>query len=425
MTGVEKQSYESLEKTTSVQRVSETSKRVVIRGFQRVDQFIKDESGHKDVWLLFKYPKSEIAAELQRLENQTAKETPIEFSEVTATSAQNSGLLEMNTKPPGASVAIDGQSYGLTPVRVRLNQGSHSLFVDHPLFNYFEEKIIIQEGRTTRLNKVMTRAIRKIAIKTNPSGARITLGGKYLGISPIPETDVVVGEKQTLHVDHPEAQIFSSVVEVGKGESLHVVSVPDLTLKPSHLSVNSAPQGANVFIGGQSLGKTPTGFRAAGSGVLTVVKEGFVTHEEDIVLRGGERRPMQVSLKPLSEVEKERAIERQRIKNSPYILSIGLSSHSATHIFNTDQYSSTMAGLNLIFENKFWNLIGLRAQYAILGGKDDEMKTNTQSVRESTGSQLSGAIPVYLFNGLYVGPMVSSVSQEIKCKYTSVGCAQG
>lgn len=421
LTGIEKQSYQSLETATSVQRLSETSKRVVIRGFQRVDQFINDDGTRKSVWLFFRYPKSEIAAEMRRLRAQ-ASETPVEFSDVSAT-PRGGGFLELMTSPHGASLTIDGQSYGLTPVRVRLDQGSHSIFVDHPLFNHLNEEVVIQEGKATRLNKVMTRSDRKVVIRTNPSGASVMLGGKYLGLSPV-ETEVVAGERQTLLVEHPEAQPYSSVVEVGKGDAPYVVSVPDLILRPSFLSVNSVPQGADVFIDGSVLGKTPTGFRQVSSGVLNikVEKEGYIVHEEEVALRGGEKRPLQTSLKPFSEIEKEKNIERIRIERAPYILSAGLSYHSTTHVFRSNQGSPSVAGLNLSFEKKFWNLIGLRVQYEILSGKDDEMETNTQSVRESTGNQIAGAVPIYLFGGLYLGPVVSKTSMEIKCKYGGSTC---
>jgi len=76
LTQISKQSYESLESNTAINRVNETSKLVVLKQFQKTEQYIKGNS----VWILYKYPKSEIAAELKRLETKAAMDKPIDLS---------------------------------------------------------------------------------------------------------------------------------------------------------------------------------------------------------------------------------------------------------------------------------------------------------------------------------------------------------
>jgi hypothetical protein len=426
LTGIERQSYQSLDSATSVQRVSELSKRVVVKGFLRADQFIKDNGTRKDIWVLFKYPKSEIAAEIRRLEVQTSKESPVEFSEVNATATRDGGFLELTTSPSESAVTIDGQSYGLTPIRVRLAQGAHSVFVDSPFFNHFEESVVIQTGKTTRLNKIMSRSMRKVIIKTNPSQASVILGGKYLGLSPV-ETEVAAGEKQTLVIEHPEAQIYSTVIEVGKGTSLYVVPVPDLALKPSYLSVNSVPQGADFFIDGHFVGKTPTGFQETRSGFLKIVKDGYINYEERISLRGGERRVLPtIRLVSISEEEKMKIeaqkLEMQRqqaevehIQNWGWVFSLGAATTGKT--FENSKLSLSTFLTSLSLEKRVAGLFSVRLLYTHYGAEnanvDNEITWPNQPYEYEKSHSFNEYLiqfPLWADRMVYVAPEIGILS---------------
>ena len=68
LTSVQKQSYQSLDSTTAINRVSEISKNVVLKGFRKKDTCWQFEKERKNLWVLFMYPKAEISKELKRLE---------------------------------------------------------------------------------------------------------------------------------------------------------------------------------------------------------------------------------------------------------------------------------------------------------------------------------------------------------------------
>ncbi len=423
LTGIDRQSYQSLNSATSVERVSELSKRVIVRGFQKVDQFIAEDSQQKHIWLLFKYPKNEIAKELSRLERLGAPDLTPHFSEVSAPGANNGGYLELITSPPESSVTIDGQSFGLTPIRVRLAAGPHTVFVDNPHFHHFEEEVIIEPGKSTQLNKIMTRSMRKIVIKTTPPQASVSLGGKYIGLSPV-ETEVPAGERQTLIIEHPETQTYSITIEVGKGSTPHHLNIPNLLFKPSYLSINSAPQGADVFIDKVHIGKTPTGFIEARSGRLKISLPGHLDHEEDLQLRGGERRVLPtIQLVSIPEVELKRQADEknkiERLTNSPWVVSLGLGYSSAPI---KDEGPSLMS-FHLSLERKFLGWFGLKVLLALHNYEESEddrrsdqgpPNSSKDIISKMNASEWSAQLPIYLTQKLYLTPEYGQLSGEIE-----------
>ena len=295
LTSISKESYQTIKSSSVVSRVSELSKNVILKKFRKKDQYIESNGKKKHIWLLFEYPKNEIKLETQRLETASASKAPLKFSEFNATQSVESGFLKVSTSPQGASITINGKNYGLSPSQIRLEQGNYSLFIDHPHFHHIKEEVFIQKDATSEVNKIMVRSRRKVHIQTKPEGAAIELSGKYLGISPI-ETTIPTGEKLNLLIQHPEAEIYQSSIEVGKGEDVHLFDIP-LIFKPSYFSVESNPQGAEVYLNNKSMGKTPISLIQGKVGdKLKIIKKGYLDHTDTLRLKGGERRQLAITL---------------------------------------------------------------------------------------------------------------------------------
>jgi hypothetical protein len=394
LTQVSKQSYETLDSSTSVNRVSESSKQVILKQFQKIDQHIDNDS----VWVLYKYPKQEIVTELKRLETQNNQSQSIEFSELNTTSSKNVGTLEISAIPTDVTVTIDNQSYGLAPVRLRLAEGSHSLTLDHPYFEPIQEQVIIQTEKTLRVQKTLVRAKRKVLIKTMPEQASIELGGKYLGVSPI-ETEVIAGQKLAILINHPKTMPYKSEIEIGKGIDTHVINVPPLTMKPSYFSINTNPQGADVFLSGKFFGKTPTGIIEGKSGTLIIKKSGFVEYEQFLALRGGEKRilPM-INLESISDEEKRR-IEEEKRRNNFYggLFEIGSGPLK-------DKSLSVISVGGFVEKTIFQDWFGIKGSLSYRNGIGGEKYSTADSYQNNlSGFEATIAAPIY-FSGLVFSP---------------------
>jgi PEGA domain len=131
--------------------------------------------------------------------------------------ASHVGKLTVNTDPAGADVEIDGQSRGATPLNVTLEAGTHSMTVRR---NGIERAVPISIAAGSDLTQFLeigasvsaVPVTGQITVVTNPAGARVTIDGATVGVSPATIQNVT----PTRHV----VAVFS---DAGSGE--RVVSV--------------------------------------------------------------------------------------------------------------------------------------------------------------------------------------------------------
>ena len=404
LTAIQKQSYQSLSSATALKRVSETSKKVIVKEFRRRDTCWQFQGERKTLWLLFRYPKSEINKELRRIEKTKFADTPHAFNEISTTSKRGSGVLEVVTSPLGISISV-GESHGKTPMKVRLDPGPHKFILDNPYFKAREEKIIIQEGKTQRINKMMERAKRKIQINTKPQGAEVSLAGKYLGLSPI-DTQVLTGENLALKITHPETQPYRTDIKVGKGPDDFVLDDIKLTFKPSYLFVKSLPQGAEVYLDGKRVGKTPTKFFETRNGRREVVlkMKNYLDYKTHVTLKGGERRILQ-SIKLTSFTERE-----IHLRDFPWFVGIDIHLND-THFINEDFNKINAYGLGLFVEKRFYGHIGVQGKVGYnLGSKS----LGNKNKLDLSGFTAEVAVPIHAHKYIVVSPLIGYFAGTLK-----------
>ena len=255
--------------------------------------------------------------ESKRLDKSRKSQVPIQFAEFNATRSTRSGFLNVSTSPQGASITIDKKSYGFSPSRIRLEPGQYSILIDHPYFRNAKEEIIVRDGEVSKISKILLRSKRRLYIQTKPEGASVELSGKYLGISPV-ETSIPTGDKQTLLIRHPETEDYQSSIKVGKGDEIYLLKVP-LILKPSYLTIESTPEGADVYLNEKFMDKTPTKLLEGKHGdKIKVVKDGYISHIDTLKIKGGENRQLNLDL-----------IKQDRLKsnlNNPDLIRIAVES---------------------------------------------------------------------------------------------------
>jgi serine/threonine-protein kinase len=167
------------------------------------------------------------------------------------------GVLEINSDPAGARVAIDGTAAGATPLTLRgIAPARHTVSVTQGA-TVVTRSVEVMAGATASvfvsLSSQTTAPTGMLAVES-PLELRILERGQPLGLSngaPIAltsgrhELDLV---NETLEVRVSRA----ATVEAGKSTKI-TVALPNGTL-----SVNAAPW-AEVFVDGRSVGVTPLG----------------------------------------------------------------------------------------------------------------------------------------------------------------------
>jgi hypothetical protein len=115
---------------------------------------------------------------------------------VTPNPAANDGILIMTTNPPGAKLFVDGVERGITPLSVSLKAGAHALEVrgDGPArVMPIAMTAGAQLSQYIELPKSALTA-GQLQVRTEPSGARVSIDGVPRGVSPVTVPDLTPGE---------------------------------------------------------------------------------------------------------------------------------------------------------------------------------------------------------------------------------------
>ena len=105
------------------------------------------------------------------------------------------GLVTVDSTPRGATVAVNGQSKGLTPLTVTLEPGNHSVEVVHEGSRQTLPVTVAAGSRSSQhiLFGANTQNRGRLQITSQPPGAKVTIDGNSRGVTPLTLTDVTPG----------------------------------------------------------------------------------------------------------------------------------------------------------------------------------------------------------------------------------------
>ena len=220
----------------------------------------------------------------QTAEVQTAEgEVPAAEEEVTEEApVPNLGALEVTSIPAGAEVFIDEVKRGVTPLSLDLAAGSHALSVVHPGYEQKQAEVTIEAGQTLAkeyLLEQMTGYV--LEVTSEPSGARVYIDGTYRGTTPVRDLEMEA-DTGTMRVRKDGYGYKDVRLNLTAGANRQHVTLEQQTFR---LTVNSDPEGAQVYLGGRELGTTPvTRSLSEGTYTVRIVREGYQTQEVSIQL---------------------------------------------------------------------------------------------------------------------------------------------
>ncbi len=164
------------------------------------------------------------------------------------------GELFILSEPANASVEVNGEFIGTTPLSERLPAGNLLVAVRREGFHTERFSLTLSEnGRVSR--ELSLRPVHGlILIDSEPQGAAVTLGGVFQGNTPLALHNIRLGEHRArlLLAGFNEKDVVFQVED----RIPRRVSV-DLDSNSGSLVITSTPTGANVFVDGRSEGITP------------------------------------------------------------------------------------------------------------------------------------------------------------------------
>ena len=222
---------------------------------------------------------------------------------IAGAAAAASGGLRVVCTEPNVQVFVDGEDKGRAPISVPdIKPGQHLIEGRKPGFKPFEQTLEILAGKQALVQLKMElgagsngKAILKV--QSTVPDAEAFLDGSTLGKAPVDRHDLEAGKHYVI-VRKDGYEEFKR--EVYLIENQPVALVADLRAV-GKLRILSNPEGADVTIDGEPVGKTP--FQRddvnAGDHVFTFRLKGYYDHKETIMVVGGKERLISPDLKAL------------------------------------------------------------------------------------------------------------------------------
>ena len=117
----------------------------------------------------------------------------------TVTPAKPEGALTVNSRPEGAQVTVDGILRGVTPLKLTLPVGDHTLELQNGAatrsipFAVQAGVVVSQYIDLAPAAPPAAAAVGRLEITSDPAGARVTVDGSARGVTPVTLSNVVPG----------------------------------------------------------------------------------------------------------------------------------------------------------------------------------------------------------------------------------------
>jgi hypothetical protein len=211
--------------------------------------------------------------------------------------------LRIVSSEPDVSVFFDGEDKGRAPITItNARPGDHLVEGRKPHFKSNEQTLHIAGGEDSLVQLKMEpapieRPHAALKVQSTVPNAEVFVDGSSLGRAPVDRNDLDPGKHYVI-VHKDGYTDFKR--EVALLENQTVALVADLSATGA-VRLLSTPDGADVKIDGEVVGRTPMlrDAVAVGDHVLEVRAKGYFDHKETIKVEGGREKIFSVDLKQL------------------------------------------------------------------------------------------------------------------------------
>lgn len=215
------------------------------------------------------------------------------------------GELEVRSEPSGAKVYLNGKEVGETPlVLTNVKLGRHQIRLVKEGYDPYEvSEVLGIERKKVMANMKIVIKEANLEIQSDPAGAKVLVNGKEVG-----ETPLVWSVKPGRHLIEFHKEGYGGHeewVEVIGADRRAVFAYLRRLL--GRLLIYTDPSGADIYIDGQSVGKSPYDEKGLPPKTykVRVVKEGYEVWEKEVVVEAWKK----VEILPvLREKKKEVAV---------------------------------------------------------------------------------------------------------------------
>ncbi|MGB9763401.1 MAG: serine/threonine-protein kinase [Minisyncoccia bacterium] len=236
----------------------------------------------------------------------------ISFVILFSTKSKNSffSTIQINTNPEKAEVYIDGIKIGLSPIlNYKVSSGEHKIKVIKEGYEEKEDVVILKNNENKILNIDLNKIYKyyKLIINTEPYNAKVYIDDEFIGLSPLelltPKNELNLKILKENYEDYTEKVLLyneSKMINVTLKEKKSSAPSTQPVLKQGKLSLDSDPQGADVYIDKKLYGKTPLNIDLKiGSYKVEIKKDGYLQYSLTVEIKENEEFKEKIALHPI------------------------------------------------------------------------------------------------------------------------------
>ena len=205
------------------------------------------------------------------------------------------GVVGISSVPAGAQIEVDGKTVGVTPAKIEMDAGIRRVQVSSPGLRLWTSSVVVNAGTPQTIGPIeLGAADARVTVRSVPSGAQVTTGGSFRGITPV-TIELSPGVSHAVSVTRAgyapwTREIFA---EAAKESTLDARLAALLV----EVRIQGEPVDAEVFVNGNPQGKAPVSLSLPASRQhVEVRKEGFNAFVTDLVLAPGIARTVDFKL---------------------------------------------------------------------------------------------------------------------------------
>jgi len=174
--------------------------------------------------------------------------------------APTTGTVIVNTDPSGAAVVVDGQAHGTTPMTATLNVGTHTIEISQDGARRTMTVNVTPNAQISQFVEMpkATAGTGDLQVRTDPSGAKVSIDGQLRGMSPLTVPGLAPGS-HTVALENELGSVHEDVtIQPGATASLVVpMKTPQGAPVSGWISIN-APAELQIFENQRLLGSSRT-----------------------------------------------------------------------------------------------------------------------------------------------------------------------
>jgi len=194
---------------------------------------------------------------------------------ITLTPIQQNYNLSISSNPSNASVYINNSYYGKTPMNITLMEGNYNLEIEKSGYDNYTETINL--NRDVSRNITLTPEVQNynLNLKSNPSGASVSLNNTYYGVTPI-NLNLQEGN-YNLVLSLNGYEDYSTTINLNK----NITKTFTLNEITAEININVDPSGVKLYVDGKSYGTIYSSGKSlevnVGYHEITLIKESYRT----------------------------------------------------------------------------------------------------------------------------------------------------